>query len=65
MMTIKEVVDTFSADLPDWQYGVNLAWLTNLHSLMAEGGVWASPELGTIYQKKGAGFVLVEPPKEA
>jgi len=57
-LSIQEVADTFSKDLPDWQREVNLAWLTSLHGLMAEGGVWGSPGLGTIYRKKGDGFVL-------
>jgi len=57
LMSIEQVAGTFSDDLPDWQYQINLAWLRSLHSLMANGGVWASPALGTIYRKRGDGFI--------
>lgn len=60
ILTIEDVVDSFSDDLPKYQQEVNLAWLTNMHGLMREGAVWGSPNLGTIYQKKGDGFVLLD-----
>ena len=60
VMSIQEVADSFSEDLPDWQKATNLKWLAGLHEMMAEGGVWGSPNLGTIYSKKGDGFVLME-----
>jgi radical SAM superfamily enzyme len=57
VLSIEEVVGSFSEDLPDWQKATNLKWLTGLHSMMAEGAVWISPGLGTIYHKRGEGFV--------
>jgi hypothetical protein len=60
VLSIEEVADSFSQDLPDWQKQINLAWLTNLHRLMKEGGVWGSPNLGTVYRKSGDGWILVE-----
>lgn len=71
-LTIEEVVDTFSDCLPEWQRETNLIWLTQLHSLLSEGGIWVSPELGTVYSKQGDGFVplsmdhtaMVRPPHE-
>jgi hypothetical protein len=60
VMSIKDVADNFSKDLPAWQQKANLAWLTNLHGLMSDGGIWGSPNLGTVYQKKGDGWILLE-----
>lgn len=60
ILTIEEVAASFSEDIPEWQQNANLSWLRNLHSLMSDGGVWGSPDLGTIYQKSGDGFVLLE-----
>ncbi len=60
MMSIKEVAESFSEHLPACQQEANLAWLTNLHGLMSEGGIWGSPNLGTVYQKRGDGWVLLE-----
>jgi len=60
VLTTEQVAATFSQDIPEWQVNANLLWLRNMHSLMAEGGVWGSPGLGTVYQKKGDGWVLLE-----
>jgi len=60
VLSIQEVADSFSEDLPAWQRQVNLEWLTSLHGLMSEGGIWGSPNLGTVYRKNGAGWVLME-----
>ena len=60
VLSIEDVADSFSQDLPDWQRQINLDWLTSLHRLMAEGGIWGSPNLGTVYRKCGDGWVLVE-----
>jgi hypothetical protein len=60
VLSIKEVADSFSEDLPDWQRKINLDWLTSLHHLMSEGGIWGSPNLGTVYRKCGDGWVLME-----
>ena len=60
VLTIQEVAASFSIDLPDWQRRVNLNWLTTMHALMSEGGIWGSPNLGTVYRKSGDGFVFVE-----
>ncbi len=60
VLSIKEVADSFSEDLPDWQKATNLDWLTKLHGLMSEGGIWGSPNLGTVYRKSGDGWVLME-----
>ena len=59
ILTIEEVASTFSQDIPEWQVNANLKWLQNLHSLMAEDGIWGSPDLGTIYKKKGNGWILI------
>ncbi len=64
VLSIEEVAASFSKDLPDWQAQANLAWLKGLHSMMAEGAVWGSPALGTIYHKRGDGFVLALDMKE-
>jgi len=58
ILSIEEVATSFSSDLPDWQAEANLKWLKGLHSMMKEGAVWGSPNLGTIYHKRGDGFVL-------
>ena len=58
VLSIEEVAASFSDDLPDWQAQANLKWLKGLHSMMREGAVWGSPNLGTIYHKRGDGFVL-------
>ena len=58
ILSIEEVAESFSADLPDWKKATNLKWLTGLHNMMADGAVWISPGLGTIYHKRGDGFVL-------
>lgn len=60
VLSIQEVADSFSEDLPDWQCKINLDWLTSLHHLMSEGGIWGSPNLGTVYRKSGDGWVLME-----
>ena len=60
VLSIQEVADSFSEDLPDWQRKINLDWLTSLHRLMSEGGIWGSPNLGTVYRKSGDGWVLME-----
>lgn len=59
VMTIEETVETFSEGLPEWQKQVNLDWLRKLHASLKDGGVWVSPELGTIYIKRDNGFVLL------
>jgi len=58
VLSIEEVAASFSDDLPAWQAEANLNWLKGLHSMMNEGAVWGSPHLGTIYHKRGDGFVL-------
>ncbi len=60
ILTIEEVAASFSEDLPEWQVNANLNWLRSLHALMSDGGVWGSPNLGTVYQKKGDGWILLE-----
>jgi hypothetical protein len=60
VLSIQEVADSFSEHLPQWQRETNLAWLKNLHALMKEGGIWGSPNLGTVYRKCGDGWVLME-----
>lgn len=60
VLSIQEVADSFSEGLPDWQRKINLDWLTSLTSLMSEGGIWGSPNLGTVYRKSGDGWVKVE-----
>lgn len=57
VMTIEEVVETFSEGLPEWQKQVNLDWLRRLHASLKDEGVWMSPELGTIYIKRDNGFI--------
>jgi len=60
VLSLEDVRDSFSKDLPEWQRQINLQWLGSLHNHLAEGGIWASPNLGTVYRKSGSGFVLVE-----
>lgn len=60
VLTIEQVAASFSEDLPEWQVNANLNWLRNLHGLMSDGGVWGSPNLGTVYQKQGDGWILLE-----
>ena len=60
VLSIKDVADSFSEGLPNWQRETNLSWLKNLHAKLIEGGMWGSPNLGTIYQKRGDGWVLME-----
>lgn len=57
IMTIEEVAETFSEELPEWQKQANLDWLRKVHASLKDGGVWVSPELGTIYTKQGNGFI--------
>lgn len=60
VLTIEQVAASFSEDIPEWQANANLNWLRNLYSLMKDGGVWGSPGLGTVYQKQGDGWILLE-----
>ena len=59
-MTIEETVETFSRGIPEWQKQINLNWLRGIHALLKDDGVWASPELGTIYIKRSDGFIKME-----
>ena len=59
-MTIEETAETFSGGLPEWQKQANLDWLRGIHATLKDGGVWGSPELGTIYMKRGDGFIKME-----
>ena len=58
LLSLEEVVDTFSQNIPDWQRQINLTWLTGVHNQLKENGVWGASDLGTIYRKVGDGFVL-------
>ncbi len=60
VLSIKDVADSFSKNLPNWQRKKNLTWLKALHARLIEGGMWGSPNLGTIYRKSGNGWVLME-----
>ena len=59
-LTVEELADEISKGLPDWQREINLAWLWNLHDTLQEDGVWGSPGLGRVFQKKGKHFDEVE-----
>jgi hypothetical protein len=60
VMTIEETAETFSKEIPEWQKQANLDWLRGIHAMLKDDGVWASPELGTIYMKRGDGFIKME-----
>ena len=60
VMTIEETVETFSKEIPEWQKQIKLDCLRGVHALLKDDGVWASPELGIIYMKRGDGFIKME-----
>jgi hypothetical protein len=60
VMTIEAVAETFSEGIPEWQKQANLNWLRMVHATLKDGGVWGSPALGTVYTKRGDGFILKE-----
>jgi hypothetical protein len=55
-MTLEEIADEISEDLPAWQREINFAWLKQVHTTLNEGGVWGFPEQERIFVKKGEGF---------
>ena len=57
IISIKDLCASFSSELPPDEYAANLAWLTQLHGMLKEDGIWVSPELGTVYKRSGAGFL--------
>jgi hypothetical protein len=57
VLSIREVVATYSDGLPDWQRAVNTEHLYAVHAMLHEGGVWIAPEMGTVYERRGDGFV--------
>lgn len=59
VLSIEEVVDSFSKTLPSWQRQANLQFLERTHASLKDGGIWMSPNLGTIYKRAGDGFELV------
>ena len=63
VLSIEEVVESFSADLPEYQRLANYNFVVTVHASLRDGGVWASPSLGTVYTKSGEGFVelLLDP----
>lgn len=60
MLSIYEVTESFSADLPNWQFKANLAFVEGVHASLKDGGVWMSPALGKMYARAGGGFVELE-----
>ena len=59
VFTLPMLADYISIGLPTYQRNANLAYLRNLHRILKEKGIWASPLLGEIYEKRGEGFVLI------
>ena len=57
VMTIEAIVETFSKRLPKWKKKANIDWLRTVHASLNDGGVWVSPALGTVYTKRGDGFI--------
>jgi len=59
VLSIEEVVATYSGGLPSWQRAVNETHLRMVHAMLEEDGVWISDALGTVYRRSGDGFVEV------
>ncbi len=59
VLTIEQVVDSFSQGLPMEQRNANFDFVSLTHHRLREGGVWMSPNLGTLYQREGDGFILI------
>ena len=58
VLTLEEVGAVISAGLSDYQKETNLTWLRGIHASLNEGCIWSSPALGTVYSRRGDGFVL-------
>lgn len=59
VLTIEEVVDSFSQGLPMEQRNANFDFVAQLHQRLKEGGIWMSPALGIMYKRVGDGFEIV------
>ena len=58
-MSIEVVAASFSEGLNNVETEANLNWLRGIHTMLKEGGMWGAPNIGTVYQKSGDGFLLV------
>ena len=59
-MTLEEVADSISMNLPKWKRDANLEFLRALHGLLNDGAIWMSPALGEVYRKTNDGFDLID-----
>lgn len=60
VMSIEATAETFSEGIPEWQKQANISWLRGIHATLKDGGVWGSPALGTVFTKRGDGFIKGE-----
>lgn len=58
-MTLDEVADFISQDLPRCQRDENRAWLDKVHDVLTIGGMWGSPAMAMVFTKTAEGFDLV------
>lgn len=57
VMSIEEVVDSFSEGLDDFKRAANWRFVAYTHASLKDGGIWASPNLGRVFSKSGEGFI--------
>lgn len=57
MITLTELADEINVGLPKYQADANYQFLVGVHTQLKDGGIWASPNLGRVFQKSGDGFV--------
>ncbi len=55
-----EIINEFGHVTDEAERAGNVAFISGLHSLMKEGGVWGWPAACRVYKKVGEGFELVE-----
>jgi len=57
VLSLDQVVDTFSKDLEPWQREANFKWLQNIHDKLKEGGVLGIPNTQQMLIKCEDGFL--------
>ena len=57
ILTIQEVVNTFSEGLPPEQVEANFKWLEKIYMQLNDGGVLGIPSTGQLFEKKLFGFI--------
>ena len=55
-MTLNDLADYISLDLPQWQREANLAFLVDLHRQLKPNGIWIWKSTGQIWMKIDDGF---------